>query len=184
MFRDEAPAVGAKNELTLLGSRLDKRYRKVRKEMRRNVGKFQFKVNFIISVRFSVCWQWVKWNKGVLWSNCITRFVVVVGKIGTALFCTATPSGLVVVVDVPDEPNEMMSVLTVLLCPHRTPFARDALQQPCCSWYILSRYATRPVLLLPRRHPVLNHNGQHHDIPYHYLAPLAIHKRTKNITLF
>jgi hypothetical protein len=60
MFRDEAPAVGAKNELTLLGSRLDKRYRKVRKEMRRNVGKFQFKVNFIISVRFSVCWQWVK----------------------------------------------------------------------------------------------------------------------------
>jgi len=60
MFGDEDPTVGAKNELTLSGSRLDKIYRKVRKEVRRNVGKFKFKVNFIISVRFPVCWQWVE----------------------------------------------------------------------------------------------------------------------------
>jgi hypothetical protein len=89
----------------------------------------------------------------------------------------ATPCGPVVVIDVSEEPNETMTVLTGLPCPHRTPFIRDALKQPCCSCYISSRYAIRPVLLFLCRHPVLTHTGQHHDILYCCLSPLATHKK-------
>jgi hypothetical protein len=85
------------------------------------------------------------------------RLVAVAVKIRTAVFCIATPCSLVVVIEVSEEPNEVMAVLTGLPYPHRKPFTRDALQQPCCSCCVLSRYAVRPVpaALSSSRHAVL-----------------------------
>jgi hypothetical protein len=56
--------------------------------------------------------------KEVLWSKSVTRLFVVDVKVGTAFFCIATPCVLVIVIDVSEEPNEMMTVLSGFPCPH------------------------------------------------------------------